>query len=673
MAQKAEIRSTLPLRIQNILGNFWGMALIFIGLMFLFRIAETVMVFQSHVLEFSIQEVFFVGLYQDLGWILYFLGLLFILYFVVSLISNKVARISLQLTLTLFLIIHLALVFYFMKTLLPLGKDLFAYSYNDLVLTVSASGQLNTLNLLIGAVFIAFILALLYLGIRFFRMNLNTYLFLTASLYLGLIAVTFLPSGTTVAANETKLNLELNKSRYLTQEAFDQWMYGGEFYFDFYLRGTNEDLLVKKEFTNDEYPFLHKNEYPDVLSPFFDSLTQAPDFVFIFVESLGKAYSGKDAYLGSFTPFLDSLEQHSLVWTNALSSTGRTFGLYPGVFGGLPFGEKGFLELYNEFPNHNSLLTILRDNGYENRFFIGADRNFDHVADFLNYQTMVQLEDETTFFPEYSKTPSTTGFSWGYPDKALFENGLRKLPTERTAPQVRIFMTQTSHDPYTVPEREIYQQKLQDHLTNYLNLGQDKVTEYLSYQDIYMTVLYADDAIRMFFEEYKNRPEFSNTIFVITGDHRLPEIPMSSRLDRFHVPLMIYSPLLKRRDYFKGVVSHYEITPSLLALLEKQNLATLPEEVTWQGQVLDTARTFQSLLAMPLMRNKNQLVDYIHGEFFLSDGQIFLVSDGLNIDPVEDGDVLNRLTGEFEEFKSKNSYMVQTRKLLPRPGTSGSD
>jgi uncharacterized sulfatase len=74
---------------------------------------------------------------------------------------------------------------------------------------------------------------------------------------------------------------------------------------------------------------------------------------------------------------------------------------------------------------------------------------------------------------------------------------------------------------------------------------------------------------------------------------------------------------------------------------------------------------------MPLMRNKNQLLDYIHGEFFLSEGQVFLVSDGLNIDPIEDGDILNRLIGEFEEFKNKNSYMVQTRKLLPPPAGQG--
>lgn len=670
MAQKAEIRSTLPARILDNFRIFWGMSLVFILLMTLFRIVEILLVFQTHILDFTVTDILGYSFFQDLGWSLYFLGLLFIIHFAISLISPLAAKIVLKITLTAFLIIHLILIFYFLKTLLPLGKDLFAYSRNDLVLTISASGQLNILNGFLGVFFTAFVMILLYFGTKIMQFRLNTYLTLTGFLYTGVVGVAFFPEMISTGASETMRNVELNKSRFLTEEAFDYWMYGGEFYFDFYLRGTNDDLIIKKEFTNDEYPFLHKNAYPDVLSPFFDSLTKAPDIVFIFVESLGKAYSGKDAYLGSFTPFLDSLEQHSLVWTNALSSTGRTFGLLPGVFGGLPFGEKGFLELYDEFPYHNSLLSVLRDNGYEVRYFIGADKKFDHVVNFLEYQKPIQLEDESSFLTGFQKAPSKNGFSWGYSDKELFANGLKKLPASTTAPQVRIFQTQTSHDPYIVPERDYYQQKLQSHLSDRLGLSSAKITEYLAYQDIYMTVLYADDAINEFFEEYKKRPEFANTIFVITGDHRLPEIPMASRLDRFHVPLIIYSPLLKRQDYFKGISSHYEITPSLLALLEKQSGITLPEEVIWQGQVLDTARTFQSLIAMPLMRNKNQLMDYIHGEFFLSDGQVFLVSDGLNIDPIEDPNTLNRLTGEFEEFKNKNSYMVQTRKLLPPPLTA---
>lgn len=665
MAQKAEIRSTLPFRTQSLLRNFWGISLTFICLMALSRVAETVLVFRDYVLEFSAWEVLFAGLAQDLVWVLYFLGLLFIVYIFLSLISIKLARILIQVITTVLLIIHLGLVMYFNQTLVPLGKDLFGYNYADLARTVTASGQFTAINLAALAGFAALIFGLLYVGIRLCNFRLKTLLLFSGVHVSALLLIALWPNSKELDTDETKTNITLNKSRYLSEQTFDELMYGGEFYFDFYLRATNDDLLVKKEFTDDTYPFVHKSNYPDVLSPFFDSLTQAPDIVFLFMESFGKAYSGKDAYLGSFTPFLDSLEQHSLVWTNAVSSTGRTFGLLPGVFGGLPFGEKGFLELYDEFPPHISLLSVLKQNGYEARFFTGTDAKFDNELDFLEYQGVNLIVDESSFPASFEKAPTNSGFSWGYTDKDLFSYGIETLPVTAPSPEVRIFQTLTSHDPYLVPEREVYQQKIRDHLSNYLKLDEEKIREYLTYEDIYMTILYADDAVRLFFEEYKKRPEFANTIFVITGDHRLPEIPMSSRLDRFHVPLMIYSPMLSRRDYFKGVTSHYEITPSLLALLEKQNLVTLPEEVIWQGQVLDTARTFQSLIAMPLMRNKNQLMDYIHGEYFLSDGQVFLVSDNLNIEPIEDINVLNKLTGEFEEFKNKNGYMVQTRKLLP--------
>jgi phosphoglycerol transferase MdoB-like AlkP superfamily enzyme len=177
--------------------------------------------------------------------------------------------------------------------------------------------------------------------------------------------------------------------------------------------------------------------------------------------------------------------------------------------------------------------------------------------------------------------------------------------------------------------------------------------------------LYADDAVREFINAFSKRPEFENTIFVFTGDHRLPEIPMSSRLDRFHVPLIIYSPLLERTAYFRGMSSHFEVTPSILAFLRESTGLRIPEIVAWQGQVLDTARLFQAKLSMPLMRNKNQLLDYLDGEFLLSDGQLFKISDNLNIDPITDSDQTNKLNGQFEDFKNKNNYVLQTRKLLP--------
>lgn len=665
MAQKAEIHSDLPIKIQTTLKNFWGMSLIFFILMIGFRFLELKLVFDSHILPFQFDEVLTVGLLDDISWYFYFVGLLLILHGIVSFFSIKIAKWFSQLIFGIALVIQLALTFYFSRSLIPLGKDLYAYSTSDLILTVEASGQLNPTNLIFIGIFFVVLLFLLQTGIWIMRLSLRSYLYVTGISYLLLLVAVINPLVDLKSQDETKQNIKLNKSSYLAFQTFDYFMFTNEYYFDFYLRSTNEGLAVKKDYFDPSFPFAFKANYPDVLGPYFDSLEKAPDIVFVLIESMGKAYSGTDAYLGSFTPFLDSLEQHSLVWMNNVSSTGRTFGILPGIFSGLPFGEKGFLELYQDFPKHESLLSVLRENDYEVRYFIGADQNFDNQGSFLNYQKVDQLVDILGFDPKYEKAPSNTGFSWGYSDKELFRNGLEKLPLNSSKPQLRIFQTQTSHDPYLVPELPFYQSKLRSHLKDNLKLSDSQIGDYLAYEDVYMTLLYADDAVREFMEAYSKRPEFENTIFIFTGDHRLPDIPMSSRLDRFHVPLIIYSPLITRPSYFRGMTSHFEVTPSILAFLRDQAGLKMPEIATWQGQVLDTSRVFQSKLAMPLMRNKNQLLDYLDGEFFLSDGQLFTISDNLNIDPVTDNDLNNKLNGQFEDFKNKNNYMVQTRKLLP--------
>ncbi|SFT49711.1 uncharacterized sulfatase [Algoriphagus locisalis] len=665
MAQKAEIRSKLPAKIQTTLSSFWSMSLIFSILMLLLRIAELTLIFRTHPINLSFGEVIGYSLYEDVTWILYFLGLLFIFHVINSLFSLSFAKWFTKSWLVVAFLVHSALLFYFNKTFVPLGNDLFAYSFDDIVLTVSSSGQLNVLSIGGGILACVVLFYLLYFANKALNFSLKKSLAFTIATYWFVLLFYFIPISDPEKFNETKNNIQLNKSKYLSEQAFEYFVYSNEYYFDFYLRSKNEGLIVKKEYTDPNYPFLHSADYPDVLSPYFDSLSTPPDIVFVLIESLGKAYSGKDAYLGSFTPFLDSLESHSLVWTNAISTTGRTFGILPGILAGLPYGESGFMELNDNYPNHQTLISVLKSNNYEPSFYIGGDEDFDKESDFLKAQKLTRLFDQDDFGDEYDKIPSNNGFSWGYSDKALYRFGMTTFEMEQDKPQLKIFQTLTSHDPYLVPEREFYSKKFEEHLENYLNLSEAKKAEYRNYQDIYMTLLYADDAVKDFINSYSRKPEFANTIFVFTGDHRLPEIPMASRLDRFHVPLIIYSPLIKRPSYFKGLVSHFEVTPSLLAFLNSQVGIEIPQQEIWMGQVLDTSRVFQSQIAMPLMRNKNQLMEYLDGEYFLSDDQLFVISDGLNIDPIEDQNIKNKLRGEFEDFKNKNNYIIQTRKLLP--------
>ena len=124
------------------------------------------------------------------------------------------------------------------------------------------------------------------------------------------------------------------------------------------------------------------------------------------------------------------------------------------------------------------------------------------------------------------------------------------------------------------------------------------------YKNQLVSVLNADDALKQFFENYSKRPDFSKTIFFVTGDHSMPEILLQSKIDRFHVPMMIYSPLLKEPKRFQKTVSHFDIAPSILAYYRKNYNLRTPSTVAWVGRGLapDSETVSYTHLTLPTKR-----------------------------------------------------------------------
>ncbi len=146
----------------------------------------------------------------------------------------------------------------------------------------------------------------------------------------------------------------------------------------------------------------------------------------------------------------------------------------------------------------------------------------------------------------------------------------------------------------------------------------------------------------IFFAAYSKRADYKNTIFLITGDHRMPEIPMRTKIDRYHVPLILYSPLLRRRADFLSVSTHFDITPSLLAWLGHSYGLRRPSSSQWMGAGLDTARGFRNIHAYPMMQTKTDLVDFILGDFHLNGTRLFRLTYDMNEQPVTDDAEKNR-------------------------------
>lgn len=665
MASQANIQSNLVAKLKQSIVQFWKLGIPFLVLILLLRVAEVQFIFGLHDLSFDRAKIFTKGLLFDLEWAFYILGILLILQISIGMVLPGATRIVNKIVATILIILQGGLIFYFSKMLLPLGDDLYAYSVEDIITTVKASGELNVTNL--AAILLVFggVFGLLSLG-RWIPIGYKTGVALSILCYAFLIGFNLFPDSAKKSNVEIENNLTVNKSRHLYDQSYNYFFNRNFLYFDFYLTAPRKDnLLVQKTFSDPNYPFLHQNSYPDVLGPYFSEFDTIPDIVFVIVEGLGKAYSGEAAYLRSFTPFLDSLSDHSLYWKNGLSTTGRTFGVLTGTFGALPFAQNGFMEQAPDFPGHLTLLSLLKHNGYQVNFHIGADKKFDNVGAFLAYQGVDRILDLTSFDPDFEETPSKSGFSWGYPDKAMFENGMRKIPRDSVQASLSIFQTQTSHDPFLIPDEQHYFQLLDEYLDKTLKIPAAQKPNYLKYQSMYASILYVDEAIREFFEAYKQMPKYENTIFIITGDHRLPEIPLATSIDRFHVPIMIFSEKISRPKRMHGLTTHFEITPTLLAFLQNRYPMDIPQLVAWKGYVMDTSSTFQANISTPLMRNKNQLVDYLSNEYFLSDNQLYLLLDNMGMEPISDQRIKEQLTRDFETYKNSNRFATDNNRIIP--------
>ncbi len=582
------------------------------------------------------------------------------------LISRHLANSLFGLVIILFTLIEIALIQYLGTTSLMLGADVFGYSYSEIIDIISAGGALS-FSTLIPVCIVVVLMVLMIIYSKFVKPGLILALLFAV---LCIVSLTFRDSATPKAGkfkSEMAFNLVSNKAYHIFLATY-KTIYPDEnteeSLFSYFYTGVSS-AGMSFNYINSEYPFLRKDETPDILGKYFNIGKEKPNLVFIIVESLGRAYSGEGAYLKSFTPFLDSLENQSLYWENVLSTAGRTFEVLPSVFGSMPYGKSGFADLGNAMPDGMSLISLLKERGYESRFFYGGDATFDNMKMFLTRQHIDFVIDESNFGPEYKKLPSNSGnFTWGYGEKDIFKKSFEILANAGIKPRLDIYLTLAMHDPYLIPDQNYYKGKVEERMSSF-NFNEAQKTEYRKYLLNYATVLYFNDALRNFFDQYKKREDFQNTIFFITGDHRMSSPPISTQIDRFHVPLVIYSPMLKTPAKFSSVVSHLDFTPSVVAFLKRNYGMSFPSDVPWLGKGLDSLKTFRSTMSVPFIRTKNEIIDYLDKDYFIVNDQLFKVSENMGLDRITDQQKITEIQRKFEKFKTDNLNACLNNKLIP--------
>lgn len=558
---------------------------------------------------------------------------------------------------------------YFLITRVPLGADLFSYSWNEI--KTAAAGGYQPEPALVAAEAAA--LAALWL-VLIWRIGNRERLpsgRATAAIFtLGIALLLLAPHELPLAA-ETEYVHDLRLPKLAAFFDNNRGAIASDL-----LLATSADRLRKGlpaggpilgfDYLDPRYPFLHAEQTPDVLGADFpDSEGRAPpNFVFVIVEGLGRSFSGPGATLGSFTPFLDRLAARSLYFENFLSGQGRTFAVLPTVFGSLPYGKDGFAALRDRMPDQATLLSILKQQGYRTRFFCGWDPDFDNETGFLRRQGV----DEIYGVHDFGRRPPAQGY-WGFEDDALVSFVLAHEGHPPFGPFVDIVQTITMHTPYWFPGQGHYYPRLERRLDE-LGIPTNRRGRYREQRAIYTSILYTDDALRRYFREAAKQPWFRNTIFLITGDHRLPEIPEGEWIDRYHVPLIIYSPMLTKAGLIKAVSSQFDITPSILAFLSKNYGLRSPPQVTWVGSGLDLGTTFRNVHEIPLKQTKATFNAFIHGRWALSRDTLYRLYDGLDAEPVQNGEMRAELQMRFRAFRAANDEFSRSDVLMPQDATT---
>lgn len=267
--------------------------------------------------------------------------------------------------------------------------------------------------------------------------------------------------------------------------------------------------------------------------------------VLISIESLSAEFLEHYGNTQKITPFIDSLANKSLLFTNLYATGNRTVrGLEALTLCIPPTAGESIVKRENNKKKF-STGSVFKAKGYDVKFLYGGYSYFDNMEDFYKGNGY-DIVDRNNFKPE----EITFANVWGVSDEDMAKKAIEVMNAEAKSgkPFFNQWMTVSNHRPFTYPDGRID------------ILGTSKSRE--------GGVKYTDYSLRKFFEMAKKQDWYKNTVFVIVADHCASsagktELPM----DKYRIPGMIFSEGFIQPQEFNQLMSQIDIMPTLFGLL----------------------------------------------------------------------------------------------------------
>lgn len=305
----------------------------------------------------------------------------------------------------------------------------------------------------------------------------------------------------------------------------------------------NDKKLVNRTY----FPTTEQKEIFDAQQDFSADRPNKKNVVVFILESFSREYIGAYNNYQGYTPFLDSLMQHSLVCQHAYANGKKSIEGIPAVLSGIPaLTDKPYILSQYGSQKGNSIASILNQKGYNCSFYHGGNpgtMGFDAYAKMAEFNQYIDRSLYTGPSTDYDD-------KWGIYDQPFMHFFKNELDAKKQ-PFMTSFFSLSSHHPYKIPDK--YRGKFKT--------GPLKIHE---------TIGYTDFALKQFFEQAAQTDWYENTLFIITADHTFKSTQDTYKNSNglYAIPLFLFSPgdsLLK--GTIDKVCQQADILPSVVDYL----------------------------------------------------------------------------------------------------------
>ena len=295
-------------------------------------------------------------------------------------------------------------------------------------------------------------------------------------------------------------------------------------------------------------------EFNPVHHPADSGAMKKLNVVVIVLESFSKEFIGfynktkeNGTYKG-YTPFLDSLIQHSKTFEYSFANGRKSIEALPSVVASLP--SMGVPYVLSPFSGNkiSSLGNVLKSEGYETAFLHGAPNGSMGFEAFMNIAGI----DEYYGMNEYGNDADYDGW-WGIWDEKFLSFTADTQKNFRE-PFLSVFFSVSSHHPFSIPAE--YEPVFKG--------GKEPILR---------CIQYTDHALKKYFEKISTQAWYPNTLFVITADHTSSNVLFEdSRTAKglFSIPLIFFRPDNSLSGVDTTIVQQADIMPSVLGYLGYQ-------------------------------------------------------------------------------------------------------